>query len=1107
MLTIREKHEEPQHYENIFKFQKPFMKDSTIFKMFKSMAQCCSIYDIELWFDFDKGKLKLPFILPNELNTEYIKHTGKQLSNQYPSYCTELNNLNDLNGLITKSNNMVKNVSKSMFRLVAICENRKNIKSDFFDANNNTNSDFIDSTFDGDFNHGLLKCYQLYGNTSYVMYVAEYVNYYTAVFCNNDGNTIELLYNKSDHKMITLKMHNVFGKTKIIYNFYNTLFNKLLHLQQKVLYYDDPHNFSDSEADNAINTLNTFSEQQHNTKNMLKGYEKNQSIICVDYLNNSCSIKCQENLNISRSRAINLHIKLSGENVIIFGYNSDNYTYCVLDMTLKKEIYTSTSEIITTYKNKTCTRLPCNIKFNSDNIRSLFVCSFLKYEKKSQILRDDIAIDEDEDDDIIIDEDDDDDIIVHNSNEYSNYDYYGNGDEYTLIIGKGCTTGIVYKYDPNIKKEKTLQEMYTLLSNPINILRSQTQIFEIDITGIFDDFEKIDRKNYTIYLTDDYLKIKAQNKCYLFTCHIKDNKITVDKQYNTYFLNNGIKVTQKIYNPTQLKSVLESYSQTRYRDMCEPDNYKNKIHTLRLKHYNKKNYCVVRFDKTIKIYSSVTEYKMKNNNDRFVSLPVDKKMTMDSFFQKLIEIIKSSSTSDAIDFNMSDDEICKIYEEHFSVKFEKEYSCDICLNDMFSIYVSEEKLMVYNGKKTITLDEHVPYYNESDNIIEILEDTEDYDGISFSIDEYNIGYITDNLVFVKKYDRLDKNMVTIHDLRKMNEDKKKEFDKTQSCHLLNKNTELGKFDFVKETGLKKEYLYHMFVGMCGEDLLIQDANNLIIVCGFGDFTKWVGGFFSSSNTVNHNTTNNGQNSKVTHNGKEVFKKENGAILKCDMKIGKITDFPRVVWKVAHIKGTTKYCIIKLVLPEDTTFIRPYTVTNWHGLYKGKSRVNKAVVESIQEYSFEKEILLNGVTAVSSHSAEHKKIEYNVGDLIIPDSFDETNEECSHGIHVFEERDHIVSLTGDEEVKPINVIRKIMPRECNMLVSLAELKIGEQRKKYDEIDESKDETTSNFLNGTVSMRNTLESTRMNPLFQIHTDGLEMVNDQTYLYPNNKKHKND
>lgn len=112
--------------------------------------------------------------------------------------------------------------------------------------------------------------------------------------------------------------------------------------------------------------------------------------------------------------------------------------------------------------------------------------------------------------------------------------------------------------------------------------------------------------------------------------------------------------------------------------------------------------------------------------------------------------------------------------------------------------------------------------------------------------------------------------------------------------------------------------------MTGEDLVLQDANNFIIVCGFGNFKNGQEVFLKSDNVANHKISKDGKNSIVTHNFKEVFKMTNNLIVKNDMKIGKIKDFPKTVQKIAHIKDTTIYCIIKMILPDDTTFIRSYS---------------------------------------------------------------------------------------------------------------------------------------------------------------------------------------
>jgi hypothetical protein len=305
--------------------------------------------------------------------------------------------------------------------------------------------------------------------------------------------------------------------------------------------------------------------------------------------------------------------------------------------------------------------------------------------------------------------------------------------------------------------------------------------------------------------------------------------------------------------------------------------------------------------------------------------------------------------------------------------------------------------------------------------------------------DQNVNYITENLVLSGYYDRKCAKLghTIIHDVGKLTREKRSEFMRTSNYLVLSDETKVGSFDYSGVTGLPIQTLYKMNTYMIGNDLLMQNPTNFVIVCGFGDFANWVNGMFSGSNTTVHSTKvgPTGTDSTVTHNGKDVFKKQNNVIVSCDMRVGKVEDFPRIVWKVAHLKDSNgKKCIIKLFLPDDTIYIRPYSVLNWNGhLYAGKCRCNQAIVLEIQEYSFEKEVILSGAVAISSHHDQNPLL-YTEGKLMLPDAFDLTPEECSHGIHVFEKRHHIQTLTGDEEVKPIEIIRTIMPNFVDTLVN-------------------------------------------------------------------------
>jgi hypothetical protein len=291
------------------------------------------------------------------------------------------------------------------------------------------------------------------------------------------------------------------------------------------------------------------------------------------------------------------------------------------------------------------------------------------------------------------------------------------------------------------------------------------------------------------------------------------------------------------------------------------------------------------------------------------------------------------------------------------------------------------------------------------------------------IDDDHIYIVSSDICIVK--DKSNKNIAHVHNIK--NIVNKNTFMITFDQNMLNDKTKFGTLDINKTLGLKPEWFYKMNMYMIGTDLLMQNPTTFIIVCGFGDILNWLTGCFTKSTTVTHTTTENGLNSTVNVNGEDVYNKQNGLLVKNVLRIGTIEDFPRIVWKVLKLKGSTLYCIAKLELDDDTMYIRPFNDKNWNGhLYLGKCRCNRATVLEIQEYSFTSEVVIPNGIGISYLCDLDKSIEYYAGKIIIPDAFDNNpSEECTNGIHVFEQRHYIQSLTGDEEVKPIDIIKSIV----------------------------------------------------------------------------------
>jgi hypothetical protein len=308
----------------------------------------------------------------------------------------------------------------------------------------------------------------------------------------------------------------------------------------------------------------------------------------------------------------------------------------------------------------------------------------------------------------------------------------------------------------------------------------------------------------------------------------------------------------------------------------------------------------------------------------------------------------------------------------------------------------------------------------------------------------NIHPIWNTFILAKDYD-IDHEYCTIHDLGKLDKHEFDEFEMTFSSHLLGNKTEVGKVNFKEIVQLDKEEVYQAHFIIEGSDILIFNRPNdhfnlahfndnnyqdsyLIIVCGLGDIINWLTGTGTNSSNSNSSVTkhtNNNGRSTVHHNNKLVYEENKGVIVKNEMKIGQLKEFPRIVYKEANIKGTQNRCIVKLRLPDDAKFSRSYNSNNWRRshLYSGKRRCSKAIVEEILEYNFDHEIPIPNAVAESSIS--DKKLIYRVGEIVYPDSFDSSNAECSNGIHVFEKLSHIKSLS-DKNPPPSEIINEIMP---------------------------------------------------------------------------------
>ena len=135
----------------------------------------------------------------------------------------------------------------------------------------------------------------------------------------------------------------------------------------------------------------------------------------------------------------------------------------------------------------------------------------------------------------------------------------------------------------------------------------------------------------------------------------------------------------------------------------------------------------------------------------------------------------------------------------------------------------------------------------------------------------------------------------------------------------------------------------------------------------------------------------------------IYSKEGGQVLIDKINTKSIKDEIQIVWKVAKSETGEKR-IIKLGIPTDAKIVKPICDDFFYT--RGKERCDKAFVMDIQYPTKEEEsVVPNELVAYSYLYNEHSEsFQYRVGAEVIPDSFDENeNESCTNGIHFYRER--------------------------------------------------------------------------------------------------------
>ena len=115
------------------------------------------------------------------------------------------------------------------------------------------------------------------------------------------------------------------------------------------------------------------------------------------------------------------------------------------------------------------------------------------------------------------------------------------------------------------------------------------------------------------------------------------------------------------------------------------------------------------------------------------------------------------------------------------------------------------------------------------------------------------------------------------------------------------------------------------------------------------------------------------------------------------------------------------CIIKLFVPEEAEYVQPL-LNNIFTNNNTKNRCSFAKVLEIQKYDKD-EIVLNNVMGISGIN-ELRRVDYVVGQMVYPDKWEPNDIKlCSHGIHVFKNRDCVQEYGGKFEKNSMSDIDK------------------------------------------------------------------------------------
>ena len=383
---------------------------------------------------------------------------------------------------------------------------------------------------------------------------------------------------------------------------------------------------------------------------------------------------------------------------------------------------------------------------------------------------------------------------------------------------------------------------------------------------------------------------------------------------------------------------------------------------------------------------------------------------------------------------------------HFGFsKFIPNYS-KICtqfdiMKRLYNIFIVEQKIAPEQLKSYNTLMINFLIENSIENIFQLTESeqssiilTDDSSSLMYihnhikilfinniiyleNMNGDNIIILSPNLNYIKYGDKtIIFKLVSDVENNKLLLQSKMEYRKKSEENLYKiENSDFSVFSKFKNSDTGLNVVIYKKIKQNGDSEECYNKNGLLCRCVYDNTTKQT--VIVSQCMMNNSNSDiryRGTYKEIRSNGQSVkkslekddeliYNKEGGQVLIDKINTKSIKNEIQIVWKVAKSETGEKR-IIKLGITTDAKIVKPISADFFHT--RGKERCDKAFVMDIQyPTEEEKSVVPNELVAYSYlYDTNSELFQYRVGSEVIPDSFDENeNESCTNGIHFYRDR--------------------------------------------------------------------------------------------------------